>query len=612
MKNLLSGVLSATLNGRLGFICFGLLFIHFTLIAEDRDRIIQVQEQITDVETLLAQSESDREKSSLQKRLDRLRLELELQEQRVVLEKREAELAQSMMSRPENALLEVIRSIDRSVEHLEGQRESLNTELAELQSKRDTAILQRMQIKGTDDDSLELASELDEQIFAVREGISALNMEDEAISHELRISTEIARIREAMRADQERTRVRFQVILEKKEAIAHTDEQITICEAIIRNVNDSLEVTIAKLELGRQKLGQIDDEISLLRTQTGIFNSNPEIKRQLNIARGQQKFLGEELVYLERQIAALERSRLAITRLDDLMHKEKAYLSDTLELAEKRYYRMWLLPIALIAFFVIGYIVFSHIILPKLKDREDLMVVRRFARYIATIASIVVVVAVLFEDMQGFFTIFGIVSAGLVIALQDVCASIAGWFAIIGGKISVGDRIEVDGSVGDVIDIDLLRTTFIEINSDLDVEHPTGRVIVMPNSFALRNKVANASHGHPYMWTREVITFTYESDLNSCKVLIDRVIEEETKQNFEDARRGSGKLQKQYGITDASYEPKILVKLADSGYEFSCLHVCHVKNIEDTRTRIHYRLGEELVTLPNVELAYPTSREIKG
>ena len=578
---------------------------------EEIARIDQVRAQIVDTESLLDQSESDREKSSLQKRLDRLRMELDLLEKKEALEKREADLSQTMLSKPENALMEVIRSIDRSVEHLETQHKAIESELAMLQTMRDSTILKRMQVKGTDDESLRLATELDEQIFSIREGITALNMESEAISHEMRIATEIKRIRALMDAEQEMIRIRFHVILQKRHALEHDDEQIEISKALLINLDDSYNVTSSKLELGRQKLSQIDDEIELLNSQIGIFKSNPEIVRQRNIARSQKKFLGEEIQYLERQVAAIERSRLAVSRLETLAEKEMAWLQTSYENAKQEYMRLWLLPLTLIFSFILIYLILSRIVFPRINAKENLMILRRFSRYIVIVASVTVVIAVLFEDMQGFFTVLGIISAGLVIALQDVCTAIAGWVTILtGGKFLIGDRIEVDGSIGDVIDIDLLRTTIIEINAGLDHEHPTGRMIVLPNSFVLRSKVANASHGHPYKWVKEVITFTFESNYQACKELMERVIEEETRENFEQAKRASSKIELMYGIKDAEYRPKIYTKIADSGYQFDCLHVCYIKRVGATRSKIHNRLALELLGREDTILAYPTTREI--
>ena len=70
-------------------------------------------------------------------------------------------------------------------------------------------------------------------------------------------------------------------------------------------------------------------------------------------------------------------------------------------------------------------------------------------------------VALVFSDRLGGFTVaFGVAGAGIAFALQEVISSIAGWVAVsFGGFYRTGDRVQLGGIKGDVIDIGILRTT---------------------------------------------------------------------------------------------------------------------------------------------------------
>lgn len=60
--------------------------------------------------------------------------------------------------------------------------------------------------------------------------------------------------------------------------------------------------------------------------------------------------------------------------------------------------------------------------------------------------------------------VIGLLGAGTAFALQEVIGAVADWASIISGRIFwVGDRIEIGGARGDVIDITLLRTKLMEI-----------------------------------------------------------------------------------------------------------------------------------------------------
>ena len=58
----------------------------------------------------------------------------------------------------------------------------------------------------------------------------------------------------------------------------------------------------------------------------------------------------------------------------------------------------------------------------------------------------------------------GVAGAGIAFALQEIIASFAGWFAIaLSNFYRTGDRVQLGGIKGDVIDIGVLRTTLMEV-----------------------------------------------------------------------------------------------------------------------------------------------------
>lgn len=95
--------------------------------------------------------------------------------------------------------------------------------------------------------------------------------------------------------------------------------------------------------------------------------------------------------------------------------------------------------------------------LPDIRYRARKLIA--FTGYLVGILFITVV----FSDQLGHLTIaFGVAGAGVAFALQEVMASIAGWVAIsLGHFYHIGDRVQLGGMMGDVIDIGVLRTTLI-------------------------------------------------------------------------------------------------------------------------------------------------------
>lgn len=253
----------------------------------------------------------------------------------------------------------------------------------------------------------------------------------------------------------------------------------------------------------------------------------------------------------------------------------------------------------------------SRVVFPLRYKNEELFLARRVSFYGAIFLGLVIVAFGSIDDLRLLATTVGVASAGVVIALQDVMTSMFGWCVImLGRKFTLGDRLEIDGARGDVLDIQLLRTTLVELNNWLGVDQPTGRVFTVPNNFVFKSKVYNYSHGHPYIWGVVDVTVTYSTPVASALALFEKVLTEETSEAFAEARTAAREMVRRYGVEDADYRPKIYTRIADSGVTFSLLYVSHFRGSSAMRNRINRRLISELETREHIRLAYPTPQLI--
>ena len=77
--------------------------------------------------------------------------------------------------------------------------------------------------------------------------------------------------------------------------------------------------------------------------------------------------------------------------------------------------------------------------------------------------------------LERIATFAGILGAGLAVALHDTIANIAGFlFIMLRRPFEVGDRIEIDGVAGDVIDIRVFQFSLLEIGNWVDADQSTG------------------------------------------------------------------------------------------------------------------------------------------
>ncbi len=134
------------------------------------------------------------------------------------------------------------------------------------------------------------------------------------------------------------------------------------------------------------------------------------------------------------------------------------------------------------------------------------------ARIIIALLMILGLISIWFEDPTRLATALGLVAAGLSFALQKVITSLAGYFVILRGKtFTVGDRIAMGGVRGDVIALDFIKTTIMEIgqppsytNADASTwvrsRQYTGRVVTVTNDKLFSEPVYNYTRDFPYLW----------------------------------------------------------------------------------------------------------------
>jgi len=88
------------------------------------------------------------------------------------------------------------------------------------------------------------------------------------------------------------------------------------------------------------------------------------------------------------------------------------------------------------------------------------------------------------DNVRDYTIIIGLFTAGITFTLQELILSIAGSFYIFTVRVyKPGDRIEINGIKGDVIDIDSIYTTLMEIGEWVSTDNYSGRIVKISNAF---------------------------------------------------------------------------------------------------------------------------------
>ena len=260
----------------------------------------------------------------------------------------------------------------------------------------------------------------------------------------------------------------------------------------------------------------------------------------------------------------------------------------------------------------VSYFVF-HFLLEELAarrihDAKARYSFRKAVSLLFLVVSFVVILRIWIINPQALLVAYGLVAAGVAIALQDIFKNFAGGIVILlAGTYQVGNRIAVNGKFGDVIDIGLFYTTILEIREWVDGDQATGRITTIPNGHILSYSVDNYTKDHPYIWDEIKIPLTYDSDWKAARELIIDIATRETKVDTLAMEKSLARLEEKYYLDKKrAAAPDIYLKLTDNWIDFSLRYAVEVRQRRTVHNRLTTAILEAIESAPRIKIASAT------
>jgi small-conductance mechanosensitive channel len=160
------------------------------------------------------------------------------------------------------------------------------------------------------------------------------------------------------------------------------------------------------------------------------------------------------------------------------------------------------------------------------RRRHDLRNVLRLAFGVVAVIGLLGVVT---EQWLGVLFSLGVVGFAVTFALQQPLFSLIGWvYIMVNRPYQVGDRVAIEDSKGDVVEVNFLVTELWEINGELvSSNQPSGRIITLPNSVVLSSHVKNYTREEfPYVWNEVTVEVAYETNLDFARATMRQVADD--------------------------------------------------------------------------------------
>ncbi len=245
--------------------------------------------------------------------------------------------------------------------------------------------------------------------------------------------------------------------------------------------------------------------------------------------------------------------------------------------------------------------------IPRYIDEPD----RRYraSKMTGRLVGFVALLAILFVwsagQGPGLATILTVIGAGLAIAMREVLLSFAAWVNIVlRTPFKPGDRIEVNGIRGDVIDIRLLHSTLMEIGGWVEAEQSTGRILHFPNAWLYTYGIYNYTRGFGFVWNEIPFTVTFRSDWDAAReIMLDLagetadIVEQQVKQEIQ---RMSREFLIHYGILT----PFVYVRVTRNGVLLTLRYLTEVRKRRGTEHALTIGILKAFLEDGRIELAY--------
>ena len=212
---------------------------------------------------------------------------------------------------------------------------------------------------------------------------------------------------------------------------------------------------------------------------------------------------------------------------------------------------------------------------------------RKLVNFFGYLLGIFLLSIVFSSKLSGLTVAFGVAGAGIAFALQEVIASIAGWVSMSFGRFyNVGDRVQLGGIRGDVIDIGMLRTTLMECGGWIDGDLYNGRIVRIANSFIFKEPVFNYSADFPFLWDEIRIPIKYGSDYDLARNIFETVLSDTVSEYAAQSKAIWSHMTEKYMIESARVEPFVTLITNDNWVEYTLRYIVDYKRRRLTKDEI--------------------------
>jgi small-conductance mechanosensitive channel len=321
-------------------------------------------------------------------------------------------------------------------------------------------------------------------------------------------------------------------------------------------------------------------------------------RRELDSLTAQFKQISALVVPLSKQGMLLDLYKNNLSRWRDLLKTQ--YTAEFKNLG----IRLIILTVVLGVFFTLSEVwkkaTFRYI--QDYRRRSQFLLLRRIVLWFVVAITIAFALA---TEISSLATFAGLITAGIAVALQNVILAVAGYFFLIGRYgVRMGDRVQISGITGDVMDIGLIRIHLMELSGEGTSMHPTGRVVVFSNSIVFQPTASFFKQipGTNFVWHEVKLTLAPESDIQMAESRLLGAVEKVYETYKKEIEREHRQMQQSLNMRVPMPKPVSRLQLTQGGLEVVIRYPLLLDNAAEIDDHITRELLNALSQHPRLKL----------
>ncbi len=271
-------------------------------------------------------------------------------------------------------------------------------------------------------------------------------------------------------------------------------------------------------------------------------------------------------------------------------------------------YKIYLSILIILVLFLLKKVI-QWFVFKKVVSVETRYFLAKVFTYIEVGLIVLILVKIWFEGLKPLATYFGLVSAGIAIALKDPFTDMAGWiFILLKKPFSIGDRVQIGKLKGDIVDIRVFQFSIVEIGEWIGAEQSTGRIVNIPNSYVFKEPLANYTKGFRFVWNEIPVLITFESNWKKAKEILFNIAKDCDRGVSQIAEEELKRATLKYYIHYSVLTPTVYTKVEDSGILLTIRYLCDPRKKRVTENDIWEMILERFEKEDDIDFAYPTIR----